>query len=125
MPGLMTMWFTAARGVDTIYGRDGGDILRGGTVVDDTSDFASDSIFGGNGDDILDGHDESADFLRGEAGNDHFRVNNDDAAGGPGNDYLQIYYGEGGHLTGGTGSDYFVIETTKGEVNNTVITDFS
>ena len=87
------------------------------------NDFASDSFFGGNGNDTLDGRDASSDFLRAEAGDDWLYVNNDDAAGGPGNDRLEV--DAAGRLTDGTGSDYFYVHATQGEVNNTVITDFS
>jgi hypothetical protein len=89
------------------------------------SDFASDSVFGGNGNDNLDGADASADFLRAEAGNDTIYVSNDDAAGGSGNDFFLMQFGQGGRMTGGTGSDTFVVQTSRNQVNNTVITDFN
>jgi ELWxxDGT repeat protein len=85
-----------------LYGRDGNDILTGGT--------ANDVLYGENGDDTLTGGD-GYDILIGGEGNDTF-------LGGAGNDYLNggagndILTGENGNdtLIGGDGNDIYVID---------------
>lgn len=89
-----------------LEGRDGDDVLKGGSANDQLSGgLGNDILIGGTGNDVMNGGDGN-DYLEGNGGNDNLQ-------GGLGNDYL---LGNGGNdiLRGGLGDDTyeFRVKTT-------------
>lgn len=112
-------------GVDTLYGRAGDDRLVGTSDNFGQNDFASDRLFGGDGNDRFDGDDASSDQFFGENGNDRFSLNNDSANGGAGNDVFETFH-SGGRMTGGANADTFAHHTQFGDgPQDLEVTDFT
>lgn len=107
-------------GADIIIGGSGDDTLSGGRGHSGYQD-ENDTIFGGAGNDVLDG-DDGDDSLDGGAGNDDLRgdAGDDRLDGGSGNDTLSGGTGDDTIVTG-TGDDLIIIDQGDG---NTTVTDF-